>query len=471
MKKPIVRIAPSPTGKMHIGTARTALFNYLFARSQKGKFLLRMEDTDKKRSTLKHEKDIIKGLKWLGLKWDGKIERQMQRLKIYQKYAQKLLKEKKAYLCFCSQIELDKERQEQLKRKQPPRYSGKCRDLSKKEIEKFKKQGSKPTIRQRVPDDRGVIKFKDLIRDEIKENAGLIADFVLMKSDGIPVFFFAGVIDDYLQNITHVIRGQDHISNTPRQILMIEALGLLIPSYAHIPLILAPDRSKLSKRHGALSTLEYRQMGYLSEAIINFLALLGWHPKDDRELFSLNDLIKEFELERVQKGGAVFDITKLDWLNREYIKILPHDLLFSKIKEELLDVPNSQAERLLPIILERINKWGDIITIKEELKFFWQFPDYDPQKLIWKEGTKEKTLEALMKVKENLAALDSFDEKSIKNSIWLFAETKGKGAVLWPMRYALSGRDKSPDPILIASVLGQKETLQRLQIAIEALTR
>src|SRR3972149_3354406 len=323
MKKPIVRIAPSPTGKMHIGTARTALFNYLFARSQKGKFLLRMEDTDKKRSTLKHEKDIIKGLKWLGLKWDGKIERQMQRLKIYQKYAQKLLKEKKAYLCFCSQIELDKERQEQLKRKQPPRYSGKCRDLSKKEKEKFKKQGSKPTIRQRVPDDRGVIKFKDLIRDEIKENAGLIADFVLMKSDGIPVFFFAGVIDDHLQNITHVIRGEDHISNTFSQILIYEALGWdkRMPSFAHLPMILNSDRSKMSKRKGdATAVKDFKNLGYLPEAILNFMALLGWHPRgvedqkgqeDKDEIYSLEKLTSLFKLGKVGKSAAIFDKNKL----------------------------------------------------------------------------------------------------------------------------------------------------------------
>ncbi|HXK35290.1 MAG TPA: glutamate--tRNA ligase [Candidatus Paceibacterota bacterium] len=431
----ITRFAPSPTGTLHIGSARTALFNYLFAKKHGGKFVLRIEDTDRERSKKEFEAGILESLAWLGLTYDD-MYRQSERTPIYTKYLKELVKKDLAYVS-----------------KEEGVGEGKSAEV----------------IRFRNPNKN--VTFKDLILGEISFDTTELKDFIIAKDFQTPLYNLAVVIDDYEMGITHVIRGQDHISNTPRQILMIEALGLLIPSYAHIPLILAPDRSKLSKRHGALSTLEYRQMGYLSEAIINFLALLGWHPKDDRELFSLNDLIKEFELERVQKGGAVFDITKLDWLNREYIKILPHDLLFSKIKEELLDVPNSQAERLLPIILERINKWGDIITIKEELKFFWQFPDYDPQKLIWKEGTKEKTLEALMKVKENLAALDSFDEKSIKNSIWLFAETKGKGAVLWPMRYALSGRDKSPDPILIASVLGQKETLQRLQIAIEALTR
>jgi len=431
----ITRFAPSPTGTLHIGSARTALFNYLFAKKHGGKFVLRIEDTDRERSKKEFEAGILESLAWLGLTYDD-MYRQSERTPIYTKYLKELVKKDLAYVS-----------------KEEGVGEGKSAEV----------------IRFRNPNKN--VTFKDLILGEISFDTTELKDFIIAKDFQTPLYNLAVVIDDYEMGITHVIRGQDHISNTPRKILMIEALGLLIPSYAHIPLILAPDRSKLSKRHGALSTLEYRQMGYLSEAIINFLALLGWHPKDDRELFSLNDLIKEFELERVQKGGAVFDITKLDWLNREYIKILPHDLLFSKIKEELLDVPNSQAERLLPIILERINKWGDIITIKEELKFFWQFPDYDPQKLIWKEGTKEKTLEALMKVKENLAALDSFDEKSIKNSIWLFAETKGKGAVLWPMRYALSGRDKSPDPILIASVLGQKETLQRLQIAIEALTR
>ena len=430
----VTRFAPSPTGTLHIGSARTALFNYLFAKAHGGKFVLRIEDTDKERSKKEFENDILESLKWLGLNHDD-FYRQSERTTIYTKYLKELVKKDLAY-------------------------------VSKEEGGEGK---SDEVIRFKNPNKK--VKFKDLILGDIEFDTTELKDFVIAKNFETPLYNFAVVVDDYEMGITHVIRGQDHISNTPRQILMIEALGLNAPAYAHIPLILSPDRSKLSKRHGALSTLEYKEMGYLPEAIVNFLALLGWHPKDERELFSLNDLIKEFELERVGRAGAVFGIDKLNWLNREYIKQLPHQEVFKNIKNEMAEAPDQVIEKLLPLIIERISKWSDVASAKEELKFFWERSAYDIKKVIWKDSNKEDTKEYLTKVKELLDKVPIFDEKTLKEAVWNYAEQTGKGKVLWPMRFALSGQDKSPDPFVIASILGKEEVLARLQIAIEKLAR
>ncbi len=390
MAKPIVRIAPSPTGKLHLGTARTALFNYLFARKNKGKFLIRLEDTDKKRSTLEFEKNIIDNLKWLGLQSDLKIERQMERLKIYQKYASKLLKEKKAYPCFCSKEELIKERENQLERKQPPRYSGKCRDLSQKELAQLKKEGRKPTIRLKVPDDRGIIKFKDLIRGEIKENALLIGDFVIMKSDGVPLFFFAGVIDDFSQKITHVIRGEDHISNTFNQILIYEALGFeKMPQFAHLPMILNTDRSKMSKRKDDTTAVEdYKNLGYLPEALLNFMALLGWHPRGIDEIHSLEELTSLFELGSVGKSAAIFDKNKLDYINGYYLRNKKIEELKKLISPGHLAEgwrDNKILEKAIILVKDRMKKLSDFSELAD---YFFEEPIYDAELLIFKKSDK-----------------------------------------------------------------------------------
>lgn len=484
MAKPIVRIAPSPTGKLHVGTARTAFFNYLFARKNKGKFIIRLEDTDEKRSTLEFEKNIISNLKWLGLESDAKIERQMERLKIYQKYAAKLLKEKKAYLCFCSAPELDEERQKQLKRKQPPRYSGKCHNLSLKEMDRLKKEGGKPTIRLKVPDDRGTIKFKDLIRGEIKESAGLIGDFVIMKSDGVPLFFFAGVIDDYLQKITHVIRGEDHISNTFSQILIYEALGLKkeIPKFAHLPMILNSDRSKMSKRKGDVTTIEdFKNLGYLPEALINFMALLGWHPrredqegKEDKEVYSLEELIPLFKLKDVGKSAAIFDKNKLDYLNGYYLRKLNNSELMSLLSPGHLAEGWEESkilEKAIILVKDRMKKLSDFPELAD---YFFEEPIYDPSLLIFKKSDKIYTQRGLGAAIETLGKLKELDweEQGKLEEILgrvVKEEKLNNGDVFWPVRAALSGREASPSPVELLWAFGKNESLERLSKALRAL--
>jgi len=348
------RFAPSPTGFLHIGSARTALFNYLFAKKNQGSFVLRIEDTDIERSKPEYERDIMDSLKWLGIEWDEGPDisgdcgpyRQSERLNIYAKYLKKLLDENKAYYCFCSEEELEAQRQYQMSIGEPPRYSGKCSQLSKNEIKKFLSEGKKYIIRFKVPPKK--VKFIDLVRGELEFDAGLIGDFPIArlpsparppasslagevgrgaKATGgqaknleIPLYNFAVVVDDFEMKMSHIIRGEDLLPNTPKQILLQEILGLPIPKYAHLPLILGIDRSKLGKRHRSAPISEYRKMGYLPETLVNFMAFLGWNPGEEREIYSLPSLIKEFSLERVQKGGATFNIKRLDFLNGFYIR-------------------------------------------------------------------------------------------------------------------------------------------------------
>lgn len=321
-----VRIAPSPTGPLHIGTARTALFNYLFAKKYKGSFILRIEDTDVERSKKEFERDIMENLRWLGIEWDEGPDvggnfgpyRQSERREIYKKYLTKLLQEGKAYYCFCTKEELEAEKQYLLSIGQPPVYSGKCANLPKEKVKEFLDQKKPSVIRFKTPIKKVV--FEDLIRGKIEIDSALIGDIVIAKDLENPLYNFACVIDDFEMKITHVIRGEDHLSNTPKQILIQEALGFPSPKYAHLPLILGPDRSKLSKRHGATSIAEYKKQGFLPEALVNFIAFLGWHPETERYIYSMAGLIKDFSLERIQKSGAVFNIKRLEFLNGFYIR-------------------------------------------------------------------------------------------------------------------------------------------------------
>src|SRR3989338_952850 len=321
-----VRFAPSPTGYLHIGNVRTALFNYLFTKKYNGAFILRIEDTDFDRVKREYEDSILEDLKWLGLKWDEGSDcggnyapyRQSERINTYKEYADKLLNEGRAYKCFCSGEELERKRKEAQSKKLPPRYDGKCRNLSGEEINRLEKQGAKPTIRFKVED--RLIEFEDMIRGKVGFKGSDIGDFVILRSDGIASYNFAAAIDDALMKITHVIRGEDHLSNTPRQILLNQAMGFDIPKFTHLSMILGPDKSRLSKRHGAESVTELKEEGYLSEAVINYLSLLGWSSEDGREIMPLTDIIKNFSLERVSKSPAVFDIKKLKWINSHYIK-------------------------------------------------------------------------------------------------------------------------------------------------------
>ena len=412
-KKPKIRVrfAPSPTGPLHIGAARTTLFNYLFAKKNKGSFILRIEDTDRKRSKKKFEDDIMNSLEWLGLQWDEKYN-QSQRIKIYQKYLKKLLDSGQAY---------------------------------KKEILWFKNPNKK-------------IVFNDLVRGEVEFDSSVFGDFSLAKSLKEPLYNFAAVIDDYEMKISHVIRGEDHISNTPKQILIYKALGLPIPKFAHLPLILGSDKSKLSKRHGAVSMEEYQKQGYLPEAMINFMALLGWNPGTDKELFSLKELIKNFSLEKIQKGGAVFNINKLDWFNSYYIKKMPIGELTNLCLPYLpkSNFSKSKLEKIIKLEQERIKK---IPEIGDMVEFFFKEPKYKPNLLKWRDMKKKEIKESLNKLEKILS------KSKIGDAERRLLKTEDRGKLLWPLRVALTGREKSPPPFEIAEILGKKEVLKRIKYA------
>ncbi|MDP3999296.1 MAG: glutamate--tRNA ligase [bacterium] len=478
-----VRIAPSPTGALHIGTARTALFNWLFARHIGGKFILRIEDTDLERSEVKWEKDIISGLRWLGLEWDegpiadaqnqkSKIKnqnyagkygpyRQSERLDIYEKYLKQLLEKGDAYYCSCTKEELEKERNEQSERGIAPKYSGKCRSRKVSEADA-------QVIRFIIPEEK--VQFSDLIRGDIVFDTSLFGDLAIAKGLRVPLYNFAVVIDDFEMKISHVIRGEDHIANTPKQILLQRALGFSTPVYAHLPLILDPDRSKMSKRYSATSLEEYRKAGYLPEALMNFIALLGWHLSDDREILSEEELIQNFDLSRAQKSGAVFNVEKLNWLNAQYIKTADEGRLLEIIKEifgeEFGNLPLTR--KLIASSRERISKLDEFKDINN---FFFELPDYDPSLLIWKNTEPERIMENLRVAREILKGflLDEFDKANLEAKLMPWADTRGRGEVLWPMRAALSGKDKSPGPFEIMDILGKDESLRRLDIALQKL--
>ncbi len=457
-----VRIAPSPTGYLHVGTARTALFNWLFAKKNGGTFVLRIEDTDLERSEKKFEKDIIDGLKWLGLEWDEGPIRQSDRLEIYEKYINKLLEDEAAYYCFCSKEELETERQAMLTQGFAPKYSGKCRSLKREEAEKKIKTGADYIIRFKVQTTK--VTFKDIIRDNIVFDTALIGDIAIAKNPRAPLYNFAVVVDDEEMKISHVIRGEDHIANTPKQILIQQALGFRQPHYAHLPLILDPDRSKMSKRYSATSIQEYKDAGYLPETMTNFMALLGWHPAGEKELFTLEELVQEFGLDRVQKAGAVFNIEKLNWLNAQYIRNTDNKIIAEKINL----APTKENLKIIEITKGRMKKLTDF---KELAGFLFELADYPTTLLIWKETPKEKIINNLKSVEEILTAVsnESFNQASLEKLLMPLAEEQGRGEVFWPLRTALSGRENSPGPFEIMEAIGKKETLQRLKIAVSKL--
>ncbi len=455
--KPVrVRLAPSPTGPFHIGTARTALFNWLFARQNSGKFILRIEDTDKERSKKNWEKEIVDGLEWLGFIWD-EFYRQSERAEIYKTYLEKLISEGKAYYCYCTKEELEAERQAMLAQGLPPKYGGHCRDLT------APPPGKKPqVIRFKTPEAEVV--FKDIIRGTVKFDASLFGDMVIAKNTISPLYNFAAVVDDEEMRISHVIRGEDHLSNTPKQILLAKAMGFGNVEYAHLPLILAPDKSKLSKRAIETSFSEYKEK-YLPEAIVNFLALLGWHPKRDQEVLGKNELVKEFDLKRVQKAGAIFDLNKLNWLQKEHLRLLGDgkitELLLASLKKIGFSPNKTMVGKIVKTQRERIT---NLEVFSRDISFFFQLIDYDPKLLVWQKSSPEKTATVLEKTYEIAAGAKS--QKNFIEEIKLFADQEGRGAVLWPLRVALSGLQSSPDPLEISVILDTKEIKKRLEVAI-----
>lgn len=481
------RIAPSPTGPLHIGTAHTALFNWLFAKQKSGKFILRIEDTDKARSKDEFVIDIVDGLTWLGLDWDEGPERndgygpysQSKRLEIYKKYAQQLLRDKKAYYCYCTEAELEKERAEQTAQKKAPQYSGRCRNLSGEEIAKYKAEGRKPTVRFNMATvEPEKIKFEDLVKGNLEFDPTLFGDFVILKSDGVPTFLFAGVCDDFEMKITHVIRGEDHLSNTPRQILLGEALNFTIPEYGHLPLILNPDRTKLSKRKNPTSiSRDFRDKGYLPEAMINFLALMGWSPQNDtsakeKEIWPLNDLIHEFNLAEVGKSPSIFDSQKLDFLNGYYIRKMTAGEL-AKSAEPFLEKAgfSDGKEKILvglSLVQERVKKLADIPDL---IDFLFEPPANFEKILVPKGSTKEKTQLALKEAYQYLSQENDFGRDSLEQLLRAVAEKNNlkAGEILWPIRVALTGKGASPGAFEVLEALGKEESLARIKKTLDML--
>lgn len=472
-----VRIAPSPTGLLHFGTARTALFNWLFVRHTGGKFILRIEDTDTERSTKAFEDDIVTGLRWLGLQWDEGPDvggpygpyRQSERLDIYKKYLSQLLDEDKAYHCFCSKEELDADRQEAQKQGATPVYVGRCSKLSRDEQTERIARGDDSVIRVRVPE--GSIEFHDIIRDIVTVQSSLIGDVIIARSMELPLYNFAVVVDDHAMKISHVIRGEDHISNTPKQIVLQKALGFPVPEYAHLPLILAPDRSKLSKRYIETSLNDFKTQGYLPDALINFMAFIGWHPTDDKEVMFRDELVQEFDLERVQKGGGVFNLEKLEWLNAQFIKRLSIDDLVDALAPFIPASWLEQRDLLRRIAIVEQERLKRLTEFSEAAQFFFELPDYEPALILWKEATPvimKDNLLAVQAILEGLAS-ESFTKEGLEQALMPLAEQRGRGDVLWPLRVVLSGKKASPGPLDILPALGREESIRRIALGIQKL--
>ena len=474
-----VRFAPSPTGHLHIGGARTALFNYLHAKKTGGSFLVRIEDTDLARSTQESEEVIIRDLNWLGIHWDEGIEvggehgpyRSMERKHLYQPFIDQLLKEGKAYYCYCTEEEVEEQRKKQRANNELPHYTGKCRNLTPEQREQYEKEGRKPVIRFRVPEDQTIV-VKDLVRGDVEFDSNGTGDFVIVKSDGAPVYNFAVVVDDYLMNITTVIRGEEHLSNTPRQVLLYEALNFPVPKFAHVSLILGEDRSKMSKRHGSTHVDQYRAKGYLPEAIVNFLALLGWSPeKGEEEIFSLDELEKLFTLDRVTKNPAVFDIKKLNWMNGQYIRKAPLDKIVEMcipyfVEAEYITEEEIQTKRewLVKIVEAARERMEYLEQIKEHARIFFDdalhFENDEAESMIHLDHV-PMLLQAL---REKVKAVDTID-KEFANGIFkvLQKETGVRGKNLYMcIRVALTGQCHGMELVDILEILGKEKVISKI---------
>ncbi len=472
--KVITRFAPSPTGMLHAGGARTALFEYLWAKANGGDFLLRIEDTDKKRQVDGAEENIVDGLKWLDLDWDNKeIVVQSERIDKYKKYIDQLVKQDDAYYCFCSEERLKEMREQQINNRQAPKYDRKCLSLDPEEAKKRLDRGEKCVVRLKIPDE-GYIEFKDLVRGKVAFECKNIDDQVLLKSDGYPTYHLAKVVDDHEMGVNYVIRGEEWLSSTPKHIILYQYFGWEIPQFVHLSLFMKKGGGKLSKREGAMSVLEFKKQGYLKEAMINFMVLLGWNPKNKQEFFTLNELIKIFDLKNVNKANPIFDIDKLDYLNGHYIREKNIDELYKIcvpfLKKAGLSGKEDYVKKVIALEQSRLKKLSDL---PDMVDYFFKEPDYLVEMLLWKDMTTDdakKKLGILLKFLESLDDSD-FMLKSLETKIIEFIEREslGTGDTLWPMRVALSGKKASPSPFEIAVVLGKDETVSRIKKAVERL--
>lgn len=479
-----VRFAPSPTGELHVGGARTALYNYLFAKQQNGKFIIRIEDTDQERYVEGSLERLLSGLKWLGINWDEGPDiggpygpyLQSERLTEYHKYAQELVNANQAYYCFCSTDRLDKLRVEQSDKNLPTKYDRCCLSLSADEVKSRLENKEPYVIRLKVPAED--IVFDDLIRGQVTVNGSAIDDQVLIKSDGYPTYHLANVVDDHQMEITHVIRGEEWLPSTPKHILLYRAFGWTPPVFAHLPNVLNEQKSKLSKRKDGekVWVQTYEKQGYLPQALVNFLALLGWHPQDDQELFSLNDLAGRFDIHRVQKAGAIFNLEKLHWFNNLYIKNLSLDELDQQLKPYYLEASgkpelNTETIKITQLIQPRLILLSD--AIKESAWFWLSNTDLDANILIPKKGSAASASQALLTTIKAWKNTDAWEIENLKSILFALVDQGDftKGELLWPVRVGLSHSAVSPDVFEMAWALGKNESLARLESAQLALSK
>jgi nondiscriminating glutamyl-tRNA synthetase len=456
------RFAPSPTGPLHIGGLRTALFNFLFAKQANGEFYLRIEDTDKIRSKKEWEIEIFENLKKLGIIWDNEAERQSERGEIYKSYLEKMLKEGTAYYCFCTKEELDKEREELMKMEKAQVHQGKYRDLGLEKALKKIEEGEKCVIRFKCPLNKDV-SFDDLIRGKIKINTSDIGNFVIAKDLNNPLYNFTCVVDDFEMGITHIIRGEEHIPNTPKQILLGEALGFTIPNFAHLSLILGKDKRKLSKREGSTAVSDYLKQGYLPEAINNFIAFLGWNPGTEKEIYSMDELIQDFSINKISKSGAIFNIDKLDWMNGMYIRKMDINELVQKCLPYLEQKEGIDNKKVVEAYKDRLKKLEDIAELTDYL--YQDTLNYDKELLRWKDMTDEEIKESLKNALKLIEHADSIQTELIEEA----KKASSIGSFMWPLRVALSGKKASAGPAEIIEIIGKEVAIKRIKQAINYL--
>ncbi|MDX9892985.1 MAG: glutamate--tRNA ligase [Patescibacteria group bacterium] len=475
-KKITTRFAPSPTGFLHVGGLRTALYSYLFARHHGGNFLLRIEDTDQTRKVEGAAESLITTLEKFGLNRDNKkVVFQSERLEKYQTGAKKLVEASQAYYCFCSKDRLDNLRQLQTQKGLPPMYDGHCRNLTPAEIEEKITNNQEYVIRFKMPK-TGQTEFIDLVRGKVTFDNKLLDDPIILKSDGFPTYHLASVIDDHDMEVTDVIRGEEWLPSTPKHLLLYKAFNWDKPNFAHLPLLLNSDRTKLSKRQGDVAVEDYLAKGYLPEALLNFVLLLGWNPGTDQEIFNLEEMIKTFAIDKINKSGAIFNVQKLDWLNGHYLRSKsPHQL--AKLCEPYfsqagINVKNKEInlEKVIASEQQRIKRLNEIV---EATGFFFQLPDYETKLLVWKKSTGQATLKNLELIKIELEKIPANDwqTETLEKIITLFIKDNNYsiGDMLWPMRVALTGRQASPGNFEVAAILGKTESLNRIEMAIEKL--
>jgi len=476
------RYAPSPTGHLHIGGARTALFSYLYARNQGGEFIIRIEDTDQTRHVETGIDSQLNGLKWLGLEWNESVDvggpygpyRQLERLDIYKEYTDKLIAGGHAYYCYCSEAELEAEREAQEARGEMPRYGGRCRTLTEEQAAAFRAEGRKPTVRFRVPADV-TYAFDDEVREHVEFQSNDIGDWIMVRPDGIPTYNFAVVIDDHLMKITHVVRGEEHLSNTPRQLMVYRAIGAEPPKFGHLPLILNQDRKKMSKRDESIIQFieQYRELGYLPEAIMNFIVLLGWSPGGEQEIFGKGQLIAQFGLDRISKSGAVFDTEKLNWMNNHYLRAadldrvvdlaIPHLVKAGRIPAELDAAGREWVTALVGLYLEQLRYAAEIVDLSA--MFFEEKPTMEEEAA----GilAEEQVPTVLRAFAEQVRATpdEAYSADAIKAMLkTVQTETGFKGKQLFmPIRAALTGQTHGRDLNQTLWLLGKEKVLARLQ--------